>query len=110
MAPSTLTVDLKDAVKGSPNGFEKINIKHSRGGCGSMEISFRRTIRVPDDGKSYQLPPNLGKFPIYCIGDYADKLPVDLVRKGGVFIPIWRKYRGSFPFVLRTTLNPIMKL
>jgi hypothetical protein len=28
-------------------------------------ISFKRTLRVPDDDKHYNLPPNLGNFPLY---------------------------------------------
>jgi hypothetical protein len=30
----------------------------------SLGMSFQRTIRVPDDGKTYKLPPNLGNFEI----------------------------------------------
>ncbi|AYV82188.1 MAG: hypothetical protein Homavirus14_4 [Homavirus sp.] len=32
-------------------------------------INFNRTIRVPDDGKSYPLPPHLGSFTIDKIGN-----------------------------------------
>ena len=27
-------------------------------------ISFQRTLRIPDDGRSYPLPPGLGRFPL----------------------------------------------
>ncbi|WP_373500591.1 hypothetical protein [Desulfococcus sp.] len=28
-------------------------------------VSFQRTLRLPDDGRTYPLPPGLGAFPIY---------------------------------------------
>ncbi|KAH8734509.1 hypothetical protein BGZ61DRAFT_503188 [Ilyonectria robusta] len=32
---------------------------------GDLDISFRRTVRVPDDQQLSQLPPNIGKFPLF---------------------------------------------
>jgi hypothetical protein len=29
-----------------------------------LGISFHRTLRVPDDGRTYPLPPGLGRFPV----------------------------------------------
>ncbi|KAH3745317.1 ubiquitin multi-domain protein [Pelomyxa schiedti] len=29
-----------------------------------MSVSFNKTLRIPDDGKDYPLPPGLGKFPL----------------------------------------------
>lgn len=34
-----------------------------------LAISFERTLRIPDDGKAYPLPPGLGLFPIRRLGD-----------------------------------------
>ena len=65
-----------------------INIKY---GHASLTISFRRTIRVPDNEKVSELPPDLGKFPLYRVGDYADNMPVTMAKKGGVFLPMYRK-------------------
>ncbi|KAF7857827.1 uncharacterized protein EAF02_011194 [Botrytis sinoallii] len=89
MTSSPLKVGLKTAVDVFPGAFQKIAINNNSGG--KMEISFHRTVRVPDDGKNYQLPPDLGKFPTYSIDDYAEKLPLDIVREGGVFVPIWQR-------------------
>ncbi|TGO81301.1 hypothetical protein BPOR_1218g00020 [Botrytis porri] len=80
MTSSPLKVGLKSTVDGFPGDFQTIAINNNTGG--RMEISFHRTIRIPDDGKNYQLPPDLGKLPIFSIDDYAEKLPVDIVRKG----------------------------
>lgn len=56
-----------------------------------VDISFRRTIRVPDTEKVSQLPPDMGAFPLYKTSDYADKLPADMVAKGGAFLSMYRK-------------------
>lgn len=34
-----------------------------------LRIAFQRTLRIPDDGKTYPLPPGLGLFPIRRDGD-----------------------------------------
>ena len=36
-----------------------------------FSISFQRTVRVPDDGKAYPLPPGLGSLPVHDIRDVA---------------------------------------
>ncbi|HYO00567.1 MAG TPA: hypothetical protein VET27_01165 [Mycobacterium sp.] len=41
----------------------------------SLQVSFQRTLRVPDDGKQYGLPPGLGSFPPHPVED----LPADRV-------------------------------
>ena len=33
------------------------------------EIEFQRTLRIPDDGRHYPLPPGLGRFPIRHLDD-----------------------------------------
>lgn len=53
-----------------------------------LAISFRRTIRVPDNKELSKLPPGLGAFQLHKVQDYADRLPQDMVDKGGVFFPI----------------------
>lgn len=57
---------------------------------GYLNISFQRTIRVPDDGKTHNLPPGLGHFPIFNVAAFAKSLPLDTVEKGGVFIAMYR--------------------
>lgn len=65
-----------------------------------LTISFQRTIRVPDNGGSSGLPPDLGKFTLYKVGDYATRLPKTITAKGGVFFSMHRKsstqYIGQF--------------
>ena len=56
-----------------------------------LNISFHRTIRMPDDDKLHQLPGSLGTFPIYNVDAYADRLPDNIVQQGGVFLPMWQR-------------------
>jgi hypothetical protein len=35
-----------------------------------LTIDFQRTLRIPDDGKNYPLPPGLGRFPMKHVDDY----------------------------------------
>jgi hypothetical protein len=30
-------------------------------------VAFQRTLRIPDDGHGYPLPPGLGRFPIFKV-------------------------------------------
>ena len=41
---------------------------------GDASINFQRTLRIPDDDKTYPLPPGLGKFPIEKVQDYFDQV------------------------------------
>ena len=67
-------------------------IRVSRG-CGEqLEISFQRTIRVPDGKGDSELPPGMGTFPLYSVANYAEKLPKDMAAKGGLFLPMYRTF------------------
>jgi hypothetical protein len=50
-----------------------------------------RTLRIPDDGKHYPLPPGLGVFPLRRVADYADRVPESWREHGGVFLPIYQR-------------------
>jgi len=56
-----------------------------------LSMTFQRTLRIPDDGKNYPLPPGLGAFPILKVADYKDRLPKDWIEHGGVFIPMYQR-------------------
>jgi hypothetical protein len=56
-----------------------------------FSVHFLRTLRVPDDGRTYPLPPGLGEFPLHCVKDYADKVPEEWLPKGGFFIPLYQR-------------------
>jgi len=37
-----------------------------------LEISFQRTLRIPDTDRAYPLPPGLGSFPLEHVDDCAE--------------------------------------
>lgn len=66
-----------------------------------VAITFYRTLRLPDDGKVYPLPPGLGAFPVVRVEDYADRVPTAWRQAGGFIIPmyqreaLWISFRGA---------------
>lgn len=72
-----------------------------------LEISFERTIRVPDNKALSRLPPSLDSFPLYKIQDYAHRLPQSMIDKGGVFFPMhqkeamWINFEATAPFMIK---------
>ena len=54
-------------------------------------VSFHRTLRIPDDGREYPLPPGLGRLPIFRVDDYSDRLPESWQAAGGGFIPLYQR-------------------
>ena len=55
-----------------------------------LRVRFQRTLRIPDDGRSYDLPPGLGAFPLRPVDDSAIHVPPAWRRHGGVMIPMHR--------------------
>lgn len=56
-----------------------------------FSVEFQRTLRIPDDGGQYPLPPGLGPFPVLQVADYADRVPESWRAHGGVFIPMYQR-------------------
>ncbi len=56
-----------------------------------LTVTFQRTLRIPDDGKRYPLPPGLGAFPLRRVQDHADRVPEDWREHGGVFLPMYQR-------------------
>lgn len=55
-----------------------------------FSIDFHRTLRIPDDGKKYPLPPGIGQFPIARVDDYKDRVPAKWLEHGGLIIPMFQ--------------------
>lgn len=64
---------------------------HRANGIEELDISFKRTVRVPDNYDHSKLPPDLGDYPLFKIKDYAHILPASMVAKGGLFMPMHRE-------------------
>jgi len=55
-----------------------------------LSIDFQRTLRIPDDGKEYPLPPGLGRFTLRHVDDFSRRLPPAWKERGGVMLPMYR--------------------
>ncbi|GKU05510.1 integral membrane protein [Fusarium langsethiae] len=56
-----------------------------------LEISFKRTVRVPDNKHANSLPPDMGEFPLFKVDDYAKNLPMNIAQKGGLLFPMYQR-------------------
>ena len=76
-------------------------------------IGFQRTLRIPDDGRNYPLPPGLGAFPLRHLDDYASRLPESWRVRGGVIAPVhqaealWIAFRSDYPFAVKVATGKI---
>lgn len=70
----------------------KVSIDQHRVQIGQrFAASFQRTLRIPDDGRTYPLPPGLGIFPIFRVQDYLHQVPEPWQQQGGGFIPLYQR-------------------
>lgn len=84
-------------------------------------ISCMRTLRVPDDGKRYPLPPGLGEFPLEHVDDYGQVVPESWNKHGGVMLPMYQSeamwidftssyiddHKASYPFAVKVAAGKI---
>ncbi len=76
-------------------------------------IEFQRTLRIPDDGRDYPLPPGLGAFPLRHLDDYAARLPESWRMRGGVLAPMhqaeamWIDFHSDYPFAVKVATGKV---
>jgi hypothetical protein len=87
----------------------------------SLTITFQRTLRIPDNNKTYPLPPGLGAFPLRHLDDYAQRAPAAWLERGGVLMPMYqaeamwlnfscaylREHEASYPFAVKVATGKI---
>jgi hypothetical protein len=56
----------------------------------TLEINFRRTLRIPNTDKAYPLPPGLGNFPLKHVEDYEGRVPQEWITHGGILMPMYQ--------------------
>ena len=77
-----------------------------------LSVGFQRTLRIPDDDKTYPLPPGLGTFPLRHVDDYATSVPAGWQEHGGVMMPMYQavvlrpRARRTRDTVPHTTAGP----
>ena len=76
-------------------------------------VEFQRTLRIPDDDSDYPLPPGLGRFPLRHLDDFAEGLPQEWRRRGGVITPmhqaeaLWINFGASYPFAVKVATGKV---
>jgi hypothetical protein len=65
-------------------------------------VAFQRTLRIPDDGKDYPLPPGLRSFPVRRVLAYRDRVPATWVKTSGVFLPMYQREAMWIKFTARS--------
>lgn len=81
----------------------------------ALKVQFQRTLRIPDDGRSYPLPPGLGAFPLRHVDDFAQRVPESWMRHGGVMLPMyqseamWLHFSSphGYPFAVKVATGKI---
>lgn len=73
-------------------GVSKVTVKADEVRVGRrFAVTFQRTLRIPDDGRVYPLPPGLGRLPVLRVADHAARVPAEWRRRGGVIIPLYQR-------------------
>lgn len=78
-----------------------------------LHVSFQRTLRIPDDDKTYPLPPGLGSFPLRHVDDFASGVPEKWLSRGGVLLPMyqseamWLNFSADYPFAIKIAAGKI---
>lgn len=88
-----------------------------------LTVSMVRTLRVPDDGRSYPLPAGFGNLPMFHVDDFASRLPEQWAEHGGVMIPmyqaeaLWLSFssqyitdQGNYPFAVKVLTGKVSAL
>ena len=70
-------------------------------------IELKRTLRIPDDGQTYPLPPGFENFELRHVEDYAFTVPPSWRAKGGVMTSmyqseaLWLNFHGDYPIIVK---------
>jgi hypothetical protein len=76
-----------------------------------LKIRLKRTLRIPNNGRDYPLPPGLGNFPLRHVEDYAGHVSERWNKRGGVILPIyesealWIDFTCFHPFVFAVKIG-----
>jgi hypothetical protein len=80
-----------------------------------LRVEFQRTLRIPDDGSDYPLPPGLGPFPLRHVDDFAERVSSEWLRRGGALLPmyqseaLWLRFSSpnAYPFAVKVATGKI---
>jgi hypothetical protein len=91
--PIEATLDPEDTHQdsGKASDAAAASVRITRRGREILNISFMRTVRIPEDGGIYDLPPDLNEFPLFNVQAFSQRLSPSMAALGGLFIPTYRK-------------------
>jgi hypothetical protein len=69
----------------------RITDAHDRLAFDGLRIGFHRTLRVPDDGTTFPLPPGLGLLPLIRARDYQGRIPAEWQGEHVYLIPLYQR-------------------
>ena len=79
-----------------------------------LSVEFQSTLRVPDDGTTYGLPPGLGGLPMRRVVDLPERrVPQRWLASGGVVMPMWQSqacwlnFDTYYPFLVKVGAGSI---
>jgi hypothetical protein len=79
----------------------------------ALTIVFQRTLRLPDDGRTYPLPAGLGAFPLRSVDDFPATAPASWLQRGGVVMPmyqseaLWIRFSARYPCAVKIAAGKI---
>ncbi|MFC1678682.1 hypothetical protein ACFL2T_00480 [Elusimicrobiota bacterium] len=79
----------------------------------NLSIGFQRTLRIPDDEKTYGLPPGLGSFPLRHVDDFSEKVSPAWMEHGGILLPMyqseamWINFSSRYPFAIKIATGKV---
>ena len=79
----------------------------------ALTIAFQRTVRIPDDGRTYPLPAGLGAFPLRSVDDFPATAPAFWLQRGGVVMPmdqseaLWISFSAWYPCAVKIAAGKI---
>lgn len=78
-----------------------------------LRVGFQRTLRIPDDERTYPLPAGLGCFPVRHVDDFASDVPESWIEHGGVMLPmyqseaLWIFFHSFYPMAVKVAAGKI---
>jgi len=78
-----------------------------------LYVTFKRTLRIPDNESAYSLPPGLGDFPLRLVDDFGEKVPDKWLERGGVMLPMyqseamWIQFTSDYPFAVKVAAGKV---
>ncbi|KZL80768.1 integral membrane protein [Colletotrichum incanum] len=103
---SSRKVTVRLGNNGTSSSSTDICISHG-GKKDVLSIQLNRTIRVPDNRDTNDLPPGMGAFPLFKVREYAHNMPETMAKKGGIFFPMyqreamWISFSARVPFAIK---------